>query len=257
MTSVIELRGAALAYGGRRLWSGLDLDVRAGEFLVVLGANGTGKSSLLRVLLGLRKLSAGSVRVGGGPPRRGGGDVGYVPQRLETSPLTPLRARDLVRFGLDGHRFGPRRAGRAVRRRVDAALADVGAAAYADRPVGLLSSGERQRVRVAQALVADPAVLLCDEPLSSLDPGSQATVVGLLDRRRRAAGTAVVLVTHEIEPVLGVADRFLCLSGGRFSAGTADEMLTSAVLSELYGADVEVVRDGGRVAVLGLPRADR
>ncbi|MEU5990511.1 ATP-binding cassette domain-containing protein [Spirillospora sp. NPDC047418] len=208
---MIALRGAALSYGERTLWKGLDLDVAAGGFLLVLGHNGSGKTSLLRVLLGLQRLSAGTAAVNGRPPRRGGGLIGYVPQHRAVPPHTPLRARDLVGLGVDGHRWGPRRRSRDARRRVADALRDVGAAPYADVPLHLLSGGELQRVRVAQALAADPRVLLCDEPLASLDAEHQRIVGELVDRRRRERGTAVVFVTHEVGPVLPFADRVLDL----------------------------------------------
>ena len=206
---MIAMRDAALAYGERTVWRGLDLDVAAGEFLVVLGHNGSGKTSLLRVLLGLQRLTAGTVALQGRPPRRGSDLVGYVPQHRAVPPHTPLRARDLVRLGIDGHRWGPPRRSRDARRRVEEALADVGAAAYADVPLHLLSGGELQRVRVAQALAADPRILLCDEPLASLDAEHQGIVARLVDRRRRESGTAVVFVTHEVEPVAPFADRVL------------------------------------------------
>lgn len=208
---MISLRGAALAYGDRTLWRGLDLDVGAGEFLVVLGPNGSGKTSLLKVLLGLRRPSAGTVTVNGRPPRRGSDLVGYVPQHRGVVPHTPLRARDLVRLGIDGHRWGPFRPRGEARRRVEAVLRDVGAAPFADVPLELLSGGELQRVRVAQALATDPRVLLCDEPLLSLDAEHQRIVAELVDRRRREHGTAVVFVTHEVDPVLPLADRVLDL----------------------------------------------
>lgn len=195
----------------RTLWRGLDLDVGAGEFLVVLGPNGSGKTSLLKVLLGLRRPSAGTVAVNGRPPRRGSDLAGYVPQHRGVVPHTPLRARDLVRLGIDGHRWGPFRSRGEGRRRVEAVLRDVGAAPFADVPLELLSGGELQRVRVAQALATDPRVLLCDEPLLSLDAEHQRIVAELVDRRRREHGTAVVFVTHEIDPVLPLADRVLDL----------------------------------------------
>ncbi|HEX2289163.1 MAG TPA: ATP-binding cassette domain-containing protein, partial [Pseudonocardiaceae bacterium] len=137
------------------------------------------------------------------------------------------------------------------RARVDAALAAVGGTAYADAPVGRLSGGEQQRLRVAQALVGDPAVMLCDEPLLSLDLAHQQSVTRLIDRRRRKAATAVVFVTHEINPVLPLVDRVLYLVDGRFRIGTPDEVMNSATLSQLYGADVEVIKVRGRLLVIG------
>lgn len=251
--ALISLRAAALSYGERVLWQGLDLDVRPGEFLAVLGPNGAGKTSFVRALLGQRQLSDGTLTVLGRPPRKGSRHVGYVPQQATLSAQAMLRARDLVRFGIDGHRFGPRPRTAAVRRRVDEVLASVGATAYADVPVGLLSGGERQRVRIGQALVTDPRILLCDEPLLSLDLHHQRAVTELVDARRRSHGTAVVFVTHEINPVLGLVDRVLYLARGGYRVGTPDEVLTSEALSRLYGTQVDVIRVRDRVTVVAVP----
>jgi len=220
---VIRLQDATLAYGDRTVWRGLDLHVAEGEFLVVLGPNGSGKSSLLKVLLGLRRLTSGTVTVNGRPPRRGSDLIGYVPQHTGVVPRTPLRARDLVRLGIDGHRWGPRPPRPETRRRVEAVLRDVGAAQFADVPLEQLSGGELQRVRVAQALATDPRILLCDEPLLSLDAEHQRIVAELADRRRREHGTAVVFVTHVTgspadDPVLPLADRVLDLGEAKVAA---------------------------------------
>lgn len=250
---VLQLRDAALGYGQRQLWSGLSLDVAPGEFLAVLGANGSGKTSLLRAILGLQPLAGGSLRVAGKPARRGSRDIGYVQQQRRLDPTTPLRARDVVRQGVDGDRWGFALPRRVPWRQIEDALASVGALEYADVPVGLLSGGEQQRVRIAQALVSDPALLLCDEPLLSLDLSSQRTITGLVDRRRREHATGVVFVTHEINPVLPYVDRVLYLAGGTFRVGTVDEVLNSATLSELYDAPIEVIRLAGRILVAGIP----
>ena len=251
-TPALSLHGAQVRVGGRTLWAGLDLDLAPGEFVAVLGPNGSGKTTLVRVLLGLVELAGGEVRIGGRPARRGAPEIGYVPQQKALDPDLPLRGRDLVGLGLDGHRLGLGLGGRRERRaRVDAALAAVGGTSYADTPVGRLSGGEQQRLRVAQALVGDPAVLLCDEPLLSLDLAHQRTVTRLIDERRRAAGTAVLFVTHEINPVLPMVDRVLYLVDGRFRIGPPADVMTSAVLSELYRTDVDVLRLRDRLVVVG------
>ena len=249
----VELRGAAVERGARRLWSDLDLDVGRGELIAVLGPNGSGKTTLLTVLLGLLPLAAGEVRVGGRRPQQGSDRVGYVPQQTSLDASVPLRGRDFVGLGLDGHRFGPLlgRRRRERREHIVDALHQVGADAWADAPVGRLSGGEQQRLRIAQALVGDPDILLCDEPLLSLDLAHQRAVVDLIDRRRREHDTAVLFVTHELNPVLPVVDRVLYLVDGRFRIGTPDEVMTSETLSELYRTPVDVVRVRDRILVVG------
>ena len=256
-TPVLSVRGAALRRGDRELWTGLDLDVHPGELIAVLGPSGSGKTTLLRAILGLEKLSAGTITVLGEPVRaRGNRRIGYVPQSRPLPVNAALRGRDLVRLGVDGHRFGlpfPRRGDRA---RVDALIDAVGARSYADRPAGLLSGGEQQRLRVGQALADDPRLLLCDEPLTSLDLANQQTVVGLIDRHRRERDAAVLLVTHDVNPLLGTVDRILYIAGGRFTLGRPQEVLRSDVLSDLYGAHVFVLRAGDRLVVVGAPDAE-
>ena len=251
--SVVELRGATLRYGARALWERLDLRVGAAEFLAVLGPNGVGKTSLLRVLLGLTELSEGAVTVLGSPPRRGSPLVGYVPQQRAVDRSLPLRGRDFVRLGIDGHRWGFARPSRALRASVAGALAAVDAVPYGDAPLGLLSGGEQQRLRIAQAIASDPGLLLCDEPLLSLDLNYQRAVVDLLNALRERRDTAIVFVTHEINPILNIVDRVLYLAPGSWAVGSPDEVLRSETLSRLYGTTVDVIRVRGRVIVVGAP----
>ncbi|MGI9126561.1 MAG: metal ABC transporter ATP-binding protein [Mycobacterium sp.] len=252
--AVVALSGARLAFGDRVLWDHLDLTVAAGEFIAILGPNGTGKTSLFKVLLGQLPLSAGTVSIQGRPVQQGSDLIGYVPQHRSVDRGLSLRGRDLVRLGVDGHRWGVaplRRADRETRREaVDRALDQVHATALARVPVGVMSGGELQRVRIAQALASDPVLLLCDEPLLNLDPGNARLVAELIDRRRQS-GTAVMFVTHEVNPVLPYVDRVLYLVGGRFRIGTVAEVMTSQTLSELYQADIQVVQVGDRYVVVG------
>jgi len=250
---VLEFENGALGFGDRTLWTGLDLTVQPGEFLAVLGPNGSGKTSLLKTILGQQSLDSGSVRLAGRDIRRGDRRVGYIPQQKLVPPGTPLRGRDLVSLGVNGHRFGLPLSRRADNERVDELLEAVGATGYANQPVGTLSGGEQQRLRVGQALAGDPVLLLCDEPLLSLDLQHQRGVSELIDRRRREHDTAVVFVTHDVNPVLDVVDRILYLAGGQFRQGTPDEVLRSDVLSDLYGTPVDVIRSRGRVIVVGVP----
>jgi zinc/manganese transport system ATP-binding protein len=252
-TSALSLRGAGMSFGDRVLWSDLDLELQPGEFLAVLGPNGAGKSTLLKAVLGQQPLSAGELLIGDRPPGRGSDRVGYVPQQKSMDAATPLRARDLVALGIDGHRWGLRRRSPAEKARIAGALEAVGATGYADAPLGLLSGGEQQRVRIAQALATDPSLLLCDEPLLSLDLRHQRAVADMIDRRRHEHDTAVVFVTHEINPVLDLVDRVLYIAAGGHRIGPPAEVLTSRTLSELYRTPVDVLNVRGRVVVVGTP----
>jgi zinc/manganese transport system ATP-binding protein len=251
--SVVSVQDLALRFGDRALFEELSFELEPGELLAVLGPNGTGKTSLIRILLGLLEPSAGRVVIERCPPRKRCHRIGYVPQQRVFDREVSVRGRDLVRLGLDGHRWGFGRLDSRGHAAVDSALAEVGATPYADAPIGRLSGGEQQRLRVAQALVADPVLFLADEPLLSLDLAHQRGVVDLLDARRRSAGTPVVFVTHDVNPVLHTVDRVLYLAPGQWAIGTPDEVLRSETLSRLYGTEVDVLRVRGRVVVVGTP----
>jgi zinc/manganese transport system ATP-binding protein len=250
---LVGLQSVSLDIGGRSLFRDLTLDVEAGEFIVVLGPNGAGKTSLLRVILGLLQPSGGAVELLGSTPERGRRRVAYIPQQRSLPQDVPLRGLDVVRMGIDGTRWGlPLRRGSA-RQRSWQALESVDATAFAWQRIGTLSGGERQRVRVAQALVGDPRLIICDEPLLSLDMASQGSVVRALDRHRRERGVGIVFVTHDVNPVLPFLDRVLYLAGGHAVVGSSSEVLRSEVLSELYGTPVEVLRAGGGLVIAGAP----
>ena len=250
---VLSLRQATLSFGERELWRNLNLDVMPGEFLAVLGPNGTGKTSLLKTILGQQKLTSGTITLLGEPVREGSRQIGYIPQQKLIEAGTPLRARDLITFGVNGKSWGLPITSRAVRQHVDSVLAAVGATDYANAPVATLSGGEQQRIRVGQSIAGSPQLLLCDEPLISLDLQHQRGVSDLIDAQRKALNTAVVFVTHDVNPILGMVDRVLYLAGGRFRVGTPDEVLRSEVLSYMYNTPVEVIRSRGRIIVLGAP----
>jgi zinc/manganese transport system ATP-binding protein len=261
-TPVLSLRGAAARVGGRTLWSGVDLDVGPGEFVAVLGPNGAGKSTLVKMLLGMVPPAAGEVRVLGRAPGRAGDRVGYLPQRRSFDASLRIRGVDIVRLGLDGDRWGvplPLPARFSTRRRkrnerVTDAVELVGATAYAHRPVGACSGGEQQRLLIAQALVRRPELLLLDEPLDSLDLSHQGAVAALVGRICRARGTSVVMVAHDVNPILPWLDRVVYIAGGGVAAGRPEEVITTRTLTRLYGVPVEVLRaTDGRLVVVGAP----
>lgn len=247
----VALRGVRIVLGGKVIQGDLSFHVEEGEFIAVLGPNGAGKTTLLRLLLGLLPQAGGTVEVFGLPPGRGNASIGYVPQFRSLEADTALRGRDFVRFGLDGARWGPGWPSRGRTTRIDEVLREVDAVELARRPVGQLSGGERQRLVIAQAIVTDPRMLLLDEPLSNLDMARGQEIVALVSRVCHARRAAVLIVTHDINPLLPYVDRILYLANGHSAIGTADEVITSECLSALYDSPVEVVRSHGRVFVAG------
>jgi zinc/manganese transport system ATP-binding protein len=256
----IRLERATARRGSRIVWSGVDLRIGQGEFVAVLGPNGAGKSTLLDVVLGLLPLSEGTATVLGQPPRAARGQIGYLPQRRTFDATTRIRGREVVRLGLDGSRWGfplPARlspASRRANRRVEEMIELVGASAYASRPIGELSGGEQQRLLIAQALVREPRLLLLDEPLDSLDLSNQAAVAGLVQRICKSQGVTVLLVAHDVNPVLPYLDRVVYFAEGRGIEGPPREVIDGPTLSRLYGARIEVLEaSDGRLVVVGTP----
>jgi zinc/manganese transport system ATP-binding protein len=256
---VIEVTGASVTLGGRTIWSGVDASVEAGEFVAILGPNGVGKSTLLKAVLGLVPLATGEVRVAGRPAGRANRDVGYLPQRRTFDASLRIRGVDVVRLGLDGDRWGiplPGRRSRAAAARVDELVDLVGASAYAYRPIGQLSGGEQQRLLIAQSLARRPGLLLLDEPLDSLDLPNQAAIAALIGRVCRQENVAVLMVAHDVNPILTYLDKVIYLGRGGAVTGTPAEVITSGTLTALYGTPVEVLGcSDGRLVVVGQPEA--
>jgi zinc/manganese transport system ATP-binding protein len=256
----VAFERAAVRLGGRRIWSDVSVSVGEADFVAVLGPNGAGKSTLIKVILGLLPLAAGSASVLGRPPGDAKGRVGYLPQRRSFDTGTRIRGVDLVQLGLDGARWGIPLPGAPSRRRdagrVDEVIELVGATSYARQPIGELSGGEQQRLLIAQALVRRPKLLLLDEPLDSLDLSNQAAVAALVRRICEVEQVAVLLVAHDINPILSYLDRVIYLAGGGAIEGAPEEVITSETLSRLYGAPIEVLRaSDGRLVVVGQPEA--
>ncbi len=247
---VLSADGLTVRLGGRPVLRDVSFVMREGEFTGLIGANGAGKTTLLKVILGLQAPASGTVRVVGRTRARRGGLVGYVPQKIALDPDMPLRARDLVGLGLDGHRLGLPLPSARRRRLVDDMLSAVGAARLADSRVGNLSGGEQQRVLIAHALISRPRLLLLDEPLANLDIASEQDVVGVLGRVAREQQVAVLISAHDMNPLLPVMDRLVYLAGGRAATGTTAEVVRTDVLSDLYGQHVDVIRVHDRILVV-------
>jgi zinc/manganese transport system ATP-binding protein len=261
---VVRFEEAAVRLGGRTVWSHVDLEVGAGQFVAVLGPNGVGKSTLIKVILGILPLAEGRVTVLGRPPGDSGRDIGYLPQRRSFDRGLRVRGVDVVRMGSDGDRWGVPFPGgdslfagrRRDRDRVAEVIDLVGATSYAKRPIGQMSGGEQQRLLIAQALVRRPRLLLLDEPLDSLDLPNQAAVAALVSDISTRYGITVLIVAHDVNPIVSYLDGVIYVARGGAVAGPPDQVITSETLSALYQTPIEVLRtsDGGMV-VVGQPEA--
>lgn len=258
---VVALRRAGASIGGRPIWNEVSITVRAGEFVAVLGPNGVGKSTLLKAVLGLIPVTSGEITVLGGKPGRRNDAIGYLPQRRAFDAGVRIRGVDIVRLGLDGDRWGVPlptgllgARGRRTRDRVREVIDLVGATGYAHRPIGQCSGGEQQRLLIAQALIRRPELLILDEPLDSLDVTNQASVSALIQGVCRSQDVAVLMVAHDVNPILGYLDQVIYLAHGGAVMGTPEQVITADTLTMLYGTPIDVLTDrAGRLVVVGQP----
>ncbi len=250
--------GLAAGYRTRTVWRDADFAVKPGEFVTILGANGAGKTTLFRLLLGLSRPAAGKLELFGGQPRRGNPTIGYIPQRHPIDNDNKISALEYVRLGLSGNRWGFAVNGQAETERALAldALKMVDAEALAGRPLSELSGGEAQRAYLAQALVGQPRLLLLDEPLANLDIRRETEFIRLVKAVVVKQHITVLLIAHDLNPLLPVVDRIMYIANGNVALGKLDEVVTSESLSKLYGAPIEVMKSPkGRLAVLGVEAA--
>ncbi len=211
-TPALAMHGVEFGYDGRRVLHGVELTVQTGSFTAVIGPNGGGKSTLLKVALGLLAPDRGEVRLLGEAPGRSRRRVGYLPQSAHLDPSFPVTVREAVGHGRlgRGRHLGPWRG--PDREAVLAALAEVDATALADRPLAALSGGQRQRVLVARALATEPQMLVLDEPAAGLDPTSQNQLYDLLSHLSRRL--TVLVVSHHVSLVSRHVDQVICIHDG-------------------------------------------
>jgi zinc/manganese transport system ATP-binding protein len=257
--ALVDVREATVVLGRRTVWANVSATVSAGEFVAILGPNGVGKSTLLKAILGLVPLHAGTVRLLGRAPGQANHEVGYLPQRRSFDAGLRVRGLDVVRLGLDGDRWGvpiPGKRSRMAAARVRELAEVVGATGYAHRPIGQLSGGEQQRLLIAQALARRPRLVMLDEPLDSLDLPNQAAIAALIRRIASADKVAVIVVAHDVNPILPYLDRVIYLGRGGAVSGAPDQVITADTLSRLYGTPIEVLSTSdGRLVVVGQPEA--
>ncbi len=247
-TPVLQVEELTVVLAGRVVLDKVSFALTRGSVTGLIGPNGAGKTTLLRAILGFERPRSGAVRHLG-IAKRATARIGYVPQKVAFDPDLPLRARDLVGLGLDGSHLGFALPSRRRRTLIEAALEAVGASGFADKRVGRLSGGEQQRVLIAHAVIRHPELLLLDEPLANLDLRSEREIVDLVAGLARERKIAALVSTHDVNPLLGAMDNVIYLARGRAASGGVDEVITTEVLSSLYGRHVDVLRVHGRFVV--------
>ena len=252
---IIQATNLTVGYRDHVIWKNASFEVNQSEYVGILGPNGAGKTTLIKLLLGLIPSESGSLKLFGKDPSKGNSRIGYVPQRRPIDSDMNIAAIELVKLGLNGTKWGVRSHIKTKNDELAAleVLDQVSARELAYKPLGILSGGELQRVFLAQALVGKPDLLLLDEPLANLDIRHEVNLVQLIDRIVKEQGVSVLLIAHDLNPLLPVLDKVIYVANGRLSSGKPSEIVTSKSLSDLYGAPIEVLRDSkGRVAILGV-----
>lgn len=225
---------------GKPALEDVSLTVRHGERLGILGPNGGGKSTLLKLALGLLEGQDGSIRVYGRSPSeaRRSGLIGYVPQKNEAELAFPLSGRDVVAMGAAWRVPAWRGVGRQARERIGRMIELVGASAYADKPVGAMSGGQLQRILIARALAGETKLIALDEPTVGVDAEGQKRFSELLGRLHTELDVTILIVSHDLRVIVAGCDRVACLRRTLHSH-VAPEGLTPEVLGELFSHEVE------------------
>ena len=236
---VAELQHVSLALRGIPVLEDVSLRIDAGDYLAILGPNGGGKTTLLKLLLGLLSPDRGTVRVFGGGPKDAAGRVGYVPQVRTFDPEFPIRIIEVVLMGrLRRGSWG--RLGVEDRERARAALVQVDMWELAERPIGALSGGQLQRVLIARALVGEPELLLLDEPTSSLDERMGRSIWDFFEELSRSM--SVVVVSHDIGAISRHVRGVACLNRRLYAHPS--KALTPEVMEAAYGCPIDLVAHG-------------
>ncbi len=240
--AAIHLEGVTAARNGEIIWSDGTFSIPRGAIVGVIGPNGSGKTTMLEMLLGLLPTASGELSVLGEAPHKANSRIGYVPQNYTAAIGEAIRCRDLVGLGRSGTKWGLRRRSRDDRSRIDDALTAVSAETFATRRISQLSGGQQQRVAIAQAIVGDPALLLLDEPLANLDVRNQHEIVELLGALREKRNVTILVVGHDLNPLLSILSGAIYLLDGHAHYGAIGDVVDSELLTHLYETPIKVVR---------------
>lgn len=237
---IVELRNVSFSYGPMHVLEDITMTIRRNDFLAIIGPNGGGKTTALRLILGLERPDTGTVTVFGKPPAEGRRAIGYIPQLFQFDFDFPVTVLDVVLMGRLVRRGLLKRYTRADIAVATEALERVGMREHADRRIGDLSGGERQRVLIARALATQPRLLLLDEPVSSIDTKWQNSFYSLLRELNREM--TIVLVTHDIGVLSAYIEQVACLNRRLHYHGSTQEGIRH--LADTYECPIELIAHG-------------
>ncbi len=237
---VVKLEDIWVHYDGVAILEGVNLSIAQDDFLGIIGPNGGGKTTLLKVILGLITPSRGGVLVLGKPPGRNRHSIGYVPQRSLFDPDFPVSIWEAVLMGRNGRAGLFRRYSTQDKDKAQEALQMVGMLDYRNRQIGQLSGGEQQRIFIARALVSEPRLLLLDEPTASVDPAMQTGFYELLEKLKQQM--AIVLVSHDISAVSIYVDKIACLNRELWYHGSKE--ISAEELTRVYKCPIQLIAHG-------------
>ena len=215
---LIEAQGVSVSFGRRNVLDAVDLKVRAGEIVTLVGLNGAGKSTLIRAILGIIRPDLGKIT------RAPGLRIGYSPQHVSRDPILPMTVQRFLTLGAP-----------APREKLEAMLDEVGADAILDYPLAEISGGEMQRVLLARALLREPGLLVLDEPLAGVDVTSQSDLYRLIATIRDRYGCGVLLVSHDLHLVMAATDTVVCLNRHVCCTGQPQMVLHDPEFISLFG----------------------
>jgi len=250
-SKIIAAESLVAGYQDNTVWRDASFTIDRGEFVAIIGPNGAGKTTLFRLLLGLQQPLGGTIKIFNARPKRGNPLIGYVPQRHGIDSEMNIEALELVRLAFSAKRWGFSVSKNDRKAALDS-LRAVGSLELAHRSLNELSGGELQRMFLAEALVSNPDLLLLDEPLSNLDLRREQDLVRLVNGVVRSRNVTALLIAHNINPLLPFLDIVVFVANGKVATGAPKEVLTSEVLTNLYGVPIEVLQDSkGNVAIVG------